>query len=280
MRRGAVIAAALLFALATQPASGGDNNSSSETPVEILQSAFDRLFNYTSARRVTMRIHRDGRRVIIRGFDMVYKDVDGEGRTFLRFREPEYLRETALLILEVQGRSDDVWIYLPELRKPRRISTSEKADSFYGSDLTYEDLEHHEWSRYQVSARPDARVFERDCFVLEAIAPPTSQYSRVVAYVEKERVALLRVDFFKGKSPSPVKMLELNPNELRVEGEVLVPARMSMRLVGREGSTEVTFDRIEVGAKIADDAFSVMLLETRVAPFDLIDSGDDEGAGR
>ena len=239
-------------------------------PLEILQAAFDRMFNYTSARRVTMLTWRDGRHVHSRNFEMIYKKVDGQGRTFLQFTGPEYLRETALMIFENHDRSDDVWTYIPAFRKPRRVNASEKGDAFYGTDLTYEDLEHHDWTRYDVKQLPDAQHDGRACSVIEAIAPESSQYARAVAFIEKGRTALLRVDFYKRGSSAVVKTLEVDPDEITESEGALLPARMLMRLAGRDGSTEVRFERIIVEPEIPDDAFSLGRLEARVGPFDLV----------
>ena len=247
-------------------------------PVVIVQTAFDRLFNYTSARRITMRVHRNKRVVAIRNLDMVYKRVDGQSRTFLRFNKPEYLRETAVLMFENPGGQSDTWVYVPELRKPRRYSTSEKRDPFYATDLTLEDLEHHDWRRYQVSRMPDAEIAGRACFVVKAIAPRSSGYAHVLAYVERRRHALLRVEFFSRGSADLLKTLELAPTDLRADRGVFVPSRMSVRLAGRNAWTEVLFDRVEVDPPISDDAFSISLLEHGAKPFDLIQADSQGGS--
>jgi hypothetical protein len=80
--------------------------------LEIVQTAFERMFNYPSVRSVTLRIHRGASRVTYRSFDVVYKKIDGRGRTLLRFTEPEYLRGNALLMIEEEDGRNDTWISL------------------------------------------------------------------------------------------------------------------------------------------------------------------------
>jgi hypothetical protein len=259
---------------------GADDTAATQEPepVAIVQTAFDRLFNYTSARRITMRVLRNGRLVTVRNLDMVYKRVEGQGRTFLRFNEPEYLRETAMLILENPGGRSDAWVYLPELRKPRRYSTGEKRDPFYATDLTLEDLEHHDWRRYQVTRMPDSEIAGRACFAVKAIAPRSSGYAHVLAYVERSRHALLRVEFFSRGSADLLKTLELAPTDLRADRGVLVPSRMSVRLAGRDAWTDVVFDRVDVDPPISDEVFSISLLEKGAKPFDLVHVGNRGGS--
>lgn len=229
--------------------------------LEIVQTAFDRMFNYPSVRSVTLRIHRGGDRVTYRSFDVVYKKVDGRGRTLLRFTEPEYLRGNALLIIEEEDGRNDTWIYQRDLQRPRRVLASHKGDSFYGSDLSFEDLEHHDWRRYQLRRLPDAVEQGAPAYVVEARTPPDSQYSKAVAIVERERLALLRLDLFGASSSEPIKSLVLARDRIEKEANGnLKPASMRVHQHGREASTEVVFDRIEDDPKIADTVFATMRL--------------------
>ena len=231
------------------------------SPLAIVETAFDRMFNYPSVRSVTLRIERGGRSPVLRRFDVAYARSGGRGRTLLRFREPEYLRGSALLILEEEDGRSDVWIYQPSLRRPRRIIASHKGDAFFGSDLSYEDLEHHAWRRFALVRRPDARVEGRPCFVVEATPPPDSQYSKAVAFVEQGRMALLRLDFHRGGGERPVKSLVVAPEEIAEVGGILEARRMWMRQEGRDAATEVVFERIRSGVEIASEVFAAMRLE-------------------
>lgn len=229
--------------------------------LEIVQTAFDRMFNYPSVRSVTLRIHRSGDRVTYRSFDVVYKKVDGRGRTLLRFTEPEYLRGNALLILEEKDGRNDTWIYQRDIQRPRRVLAGHKGDSFYGSDLSFEDLEHHDWTRFELQRLPDTVEQRAAAYVVQAQAPSDSQYSKVVATIEQERRALLRLDLFGAGSNEPIKSLVLARDEIkRDEHGNLKPARMWLRQRGREASTEVVFDRIESDPGIADSVFATMRL--------------------
>jgi hypothetical protein len=249
-----------LCLLAATPA-GGEDDAAPASPLAIVEAAFDRMFNYPSVRTVGLRIHRGGRAPVLRRFDVAYARAEGRGRTLLRFTGPEYLRGSALLILEEADGRSDLWLYQPSLRRPRRVIASHKGDAFFGSDLSYEDLEHHAWRRFAVRRRPDASEQGRTCFVVEATPPPDSQYSKVVAFVERERLALLRLDFHRAGGEQPVKSLRIAPEEIaEVEGR-LEPQRMWMRQQGRDAATEVVFERIRSGVAIAGEVFAAMRLE-------------------
>lgn len=257
----AALAGALAFAHAALAAPEKPADAVEPTALEILQTAFDRMFNYPSVRSVTLRIHRGDSRVTYRSFDVVYKKIDGRGRTLLRFTEPEYLRGNALLMIEEADGRTDTWIYQRDLQRPRRVIASHKDDAFYGSDLSFEDLEHHDWRRFEVRRLPDTVEPGKPSYVVEARTPSDSQYSKLVATIERERFALLRLDLYGSSSSEPIKSLELQPDEIeREESGALKPSRMWVRQHGREASTEVVFDRIVDDAKIADEVFATMRL--------------------
>ena len=260
MRRAAALAL-LPFGVAAALAAEPAEDAAAPSPHAIVQGAFDRMFNYPSVRSVTLRIERGDRVAALRSFEVAYARDGGRGRTLLRFTAPDYLRGSALLILEEPDGRNDVWIYQPELRRARRVGVSHKGDAFFGSDLSFEDLEHHAWRRFRLARRPDAREQGRDCYVVEAVPPDDSQYSEVVAWVERDRLALLRVDFHRGGDPHPLKSLLVAPEEIDGQGGVLRPRRMRMEQHGRAAATEVVFDRIESGGPIAEEVFGAMRLE-------------------
>jgi hypothetical protein len=256
--RGAIALLPFVLAIAAQaePAPGAE-----PSPLALVETAFDRMFNYPSVRSVTLRIERAGRVSALRSFEVAYARGTGRGRTLLRFTAPDYLRGSALLILEEDDGRSDVWIYQPELRRARRVGASHKGDAFFGSDLSFEDLEHHAWRRFRLARRPDAMEQGRACYVVAAEPPADSQYSKVVAFVERDRLALLRVDFHRGGSAEPQKSLVVAPAEIDEVAGILRPRRMRIEQHGRAAATEVVFDRIESESPIAEAVFGSMRLE-------------------
>ncbi|MCB1876089.1 MAG: outer membrane lipoprotein-sorting protein [Chromatiales bacterium] len=65
-----------------------------------------------------------------------------EKRTAIFYLEPRNVKDTAFLTYDYPdaGRDDDQWLYLPAMRKVRRISAADRGDYFLGTDLSYEDI--------------------------------------------------------------------------------------------------------------------------------------------
>lgn len=260
----------LLAAALAGPASGEAPRRSAEA---LIQTAFDRMLNYPSLRKVTFHIRRGPDRVVRRSFDVAYRKLDGKGHTLLRFTAPEYLRDSSLLLVEREDGKTDTWLYRPSDRRSRRVSTSQKGDAFFGSDFTFEDLEHHDWNRFEVERLPDGREQDRPALRVRAAPRERSAYSKLVAWIDAEDLALLRVDFYRGDADTPLKSLVVPREGLEREGKLFVPSRMVMRQTGREAETRAEFHRIEVDPAITAQAFSVLRLErSGQSLFDMVTS--------
>jgi len=259
-RRSVLIVLGAAWLLLSVAGAAAPASAQSPSPLALLRDAFDRLFNYPSVRSVSLRIHR-GRRVTERSFQAAYKQVAGEGRTLVRFTEPPYLRGTRLLVLEKHGAASDIWLYQPSWRRVRRVSTGQKGDRFFGSDLTFEDLEHHDWTRWRLRMLPPGSEDGRNCVRVEAVPKEASQYARIVAWITVDTGLLARVDFHRSPVGPPFKSLLVPAAEVEASGGVWIPRRMWFRVHGRDAATEVRIDRIERDPAIADALFSAARLE-------------------
>ncbi|TDI60671.1 MAG: outer membrane lipoprotein-sorting protein [Alphaproteobacteria bacterium] len=69
-------------------------------------------------------------------------DTTGERRALIAFKEPSNIKDTAFLTYDYHevGKVDQQWLYLPKLRKSRRVSGAERGEYFLGTDFTFEDL--------------------------------------------------------------------------------------------------------------------------------------------
>lgn len=260
---GRLARVALVLALALPGAHGATaaGEGVEPSPRELVQSAFDRMFNYASVRSLVFHVFRHERLVAKRSFDVVYRKIEGRGHTLLRFTEPEYLSGTALLMVERTDGVEDTWLYREAQRRARRVSTSQRADAFYGTDFTFEDLEHHDWSHFEVARLGEKTREGSSVHVLEAVPGRPSQYARIRLEIEKERLALLRMDLFKPGAEDPLKSLTIDPEAIVERGDVLVPKRMSMVQHGREARTEVRIRKVETDAEISREVFSSMRLQ-------------------
>jgi len=128
-------------------------------------------------------------------------EVIGEGdKSLIIFNSPRDIKGTAFLSYTHALVPDEQWLYLPALKRVKRISSSNKSGPFLGSEYAFEDLTSFEIARFEYKYLRDEIVNEIDCFVIELI--PRYQYSgytRQVAWIDKDRYIAIRVDYFDRK---------------------------------------------------------------------------------
>ena len=123
------------------------------------------------------------------------KNTKDETLSLIVFHSPASVKNTRFLSIENKGRDNDQWIYLPALKKVRRIAASEGNKSFMGTDLTYNDMGSRDIDNDTYTLKGEKTVNGRACYVVESV-PKTSdgnQYSRRVSYVDKERFIPLKI---------------------------------------------------------------------------------------
>ncbi len=187
------------------------------------------------------------------------KSDDGLSRALIRFSAPPDLRGSALLVLEKPDEQSEMYMYLPEFRKVRRITTGMMSGSMFGTDFTYEELERLYGLASDLETRrlEDGQLGSQAVFVLESKpkSEDDSAYSRIVQYVEQGRCVPLKSEFFEGKE-APRKVLTVDPESLRQIQGAWLPDRIVMRDLEDGTETELSFQKSEVDVEIPERTFS------------------------
>ena len=125
---------------------------------------------------------------------------DGNKSLFV-FDQPRDARGTALLIHGHKDRPDDQWLYLPALKRVKRISSSNRSGSFMGSEFTYEDMTVQEVEKYTYRyLRNEPCGDGLDCVVTERIpSEKGSVYRRQLVWRDKEELRVWKVEYFDRK---------------------------------------------------------------------------------
>ena len=129
------------------------------------------------------------------------KEVDGDGDKALSiFDTPSDVKGTAFLSFTHALEADEQWLYLPALKRVKRISSNNKSGPFMGSEFSYEDLSSQEVQKYTYKYLRDEKVDGRDCFVVERVpAYAHSGYTRLVTWLDKEMYRPLKIEFYDRK---------------------------------------------------------------------------------
>jgi RPA family protein len=180
-------------------------------------------------------------------------------KILVRFQAPRDVENTGLLTWEAKDGNDDQWLYLPAVRKPKRIAASGKKNRFMGTDFAYEDLRPEAVSvhRYQVAG--SETVDGADCWVIEA-TPATerqagdSGYSKRRLWVRKDHHLTVKREYFDRQGK--LEKVETHRKLVNVAGTVWRANEIEMHDVQQGTRTLVTVESRSVNRGLKDDFFT------------------------
>lgn len=129
-------------------------------------------------------------------------EVAGDGdKSLTVFDEPRDVKGTALLTHAHKKEADDQWLYLPALKRVKRISSSNKSGSFMGSEFSYEDLSPPEVEKFTYRYLRDEPCGDLTCTVTERfpVDKKSSGYSRQVVWQDKDELRTWKVEYYDRK---------------------------------------------------------------------------------
>ena len=137
--------------------------------------------------------------------DMRVKSMEGAGeagdKSLMIFDTPKDQKGVAMLTFTHKTKSDDQWLYLPALKRVKKISSRNKSGPFVGSKFAFEDISSQEVEKYTYKYLRDEVVDGQDCFVVES--DPVDKYSgytRRIAFIDKQEYRALKIDFYDRKN--------------------------------------------------------------------------------
>ncbi|ADO67957.1 outer membrane lipoprotein-sorting protein [Stigmatella aurantiaca] len=124
-------------------------------------------------------------------------DMEGKSRNLIRFLSPAEVQGSAFLMLEHgDGKEDELFVYLPALKRTRRISEAQKSGAFMGSDVSYADLEYQDLKSSSHQKLADVKLDGVDCYQLVSTPKDKERYSKIEVWVRKEGFLAQQLKFY------------------------------------------------------------------------------------
>ena len=133
-------------------------------------------------------------------FQVLEVERDGDKSLFV-FDQPRDVQGTALLTHAHINTQDDQWLYLPALKRVKRISAATRSGSFMGSEFSYEDMSTQEVEEYTYTYLHDEPCGALTCTVSEQVpSDEKSGYSRKVAWQDTEEFRTWKIEHYDRKN--------------------------------------------------------------------------------
>ncbi len=230
------------------------------TGIWLARQVFDRDRGKTAYSSATMALINKNNDKKIRTFTNTRILEKGLESQLIRFTSPADINGTGFLTIEKQGSETDQFLYLPALRRSRRIVSSQKSHRFVNSDFTYEDMERHPVDNYEYKILGEKITADLQCYELETRPKENvqSQYSKTVSLIAKESFVPIFVNYFdlKGKLIKKYKVVKLE-----LIDNVWTESIVVMEDVVKSHQTYIKLNAIQYNMDLRSDQVSKSALE-------------------
>lgn len=239
-------------------------------PVAVMtdSSRATKVFKSTSAARFTLT-NKAGQARVRDTTGLSALKPDGQNnRRLIRFNTPADIAGTSVLTVENAGAEDDIWIYLPALKKVRRLTAANKKDAFVGTDFSYGDILGqpveewtHKFLRNETVAGAPVRVIES--LPRDPSVAANSGYGRRVSWIRVSDAAPVKAEYYdlqgallKVYAASDIRLVD--PAHKRVQA-----MRQQMTNVQTGHTTLIEYTGFDTDMAIADARFLPRTLDQR-----------------
>ena len=199
-----ILLAAALILFSAGPVSASPPSAQSDFSLSgkaLAQRVYDRENGNDSLARATMELIGKGGRKRVRDLTIYSKDTGSLRKTLIRFHSPADIAGTGFLSIEKEGGDTEQFLYLPALRRTRRVVSSQKARRFVNTDFTYEDMERRSVEDSDHRIAGEEKIGTTDCWVLNSRPKieADSQYSLIKSRIAKKIYVPVLVEYFDKK---------------------------------------------------------------------------------
>ncbi len=258
--------ALLVAVLAVGPLSG---RAAAEPPAtEIMERNFgvNKVLGSISRATLTL-INKNGQERVRTIFTTTKLQPNAtDNMRMTRFLSPPDVKGTVTLLIEHSDRDDDIWIYLPALKKVRRLVASNKKDSFVGTDFSYGDVIGHKVSEWEHRLAKEEAVDGQLCYLIESL-PRTEEvransgYSKRRLWIRKDNFVMIKAEYWD-QAGQPLKTFVAADVRLVDPGRgKWQPMRLETRNLQTGHHTIIQFEDFEVNQQIKDEFFSTRYME-------------------
>ncbi len=192
---------------------------------------------------------------------MIRKDYGQDQKSLFVFLQPADVAGTAFLNWSYDdvGKDDDKWLYMPALRKVRRIASSNTGDYFMGTDFTYDDMGQREPEEDTHRLLRQEKLGDLDCWVVESKPKEDDyQYSKVVKWVSQEYLLPVKAEFYD-KRGRFLKRLQVSDIQ-KIDGIWTAFSRF-MDNKQEEHTTLLKIQTVKYNQTVSDKIFKVASLK-------------------
>ena len=231
------------------------------TGLQIVDNVYNRDTGKDSKGNLTMSLINSQGNERVRTIKQFIKDFGKVEKKIMFFMSPADVRNTSFVNWSYteEGKDDDQWIYLPALKKVKRISSSSKSDYFMGSDFTYDDLGDRQPEADTHKLIREEKFKGEQCYVVESVPKDEEyMYSRTVTWIIKDKWIGLKKEFYD-EDEDLLKILSVKKFE-KIEGLWII-LHSEMVNVQKKHTTKMELSEVKINSGIPDRQFTERMMK-------------------
>lgn len=235
-----------------------------QDPKEISEKS-SRTIEFESMEMVTtLNIYDNKGNVRVREVAIATNKFGETTKTLMRFMSPPDVKGTSILVYDYEDKSDDMWIYLPSLRKVRRIVSTEKGKSFMGSEFSNADMSKPNTNDFTYALLGSETLDGKECWKIEATCKSKdvedeNGFSKRISYIEKSTYLSHKSELYD-KSGKLLKVMTLSDFRKQPNGKYFAYS-MEMKNMQTNRRSEMKVGKFQLGSKLDESSFAVSNLE-------------------
>ena len=246
----------LIFSLIS-PVSAHDNTEKTLTGRDVAVLVDERPDGDDRSFELTFTLINKRGRKRVRVVKSLQKDYGPDSKSLMCFLKPSDVKNTIFLQhdFDEPKKEDDKWLYLPALKKVRRIAGSSKNDYFMGTDFTYDDLGDRNVDEDNHSLLKDESIDGYPCWVKVAVPKDKSyMYSKVVSWVRKDVHIPIKVDYYDrhGQLLKSMKLSDFRQNQ-----GFWKAFKLEMQNFQQNHKTIINYQKVKYDSNLKDRLFAV-----------------------
>lgn len=212
----------------------------------------------------TINIYDDKGNVRVRQISTASRRFNDCSKMLIKFLAPADVKGTTLLVYDYEDQEDSQWIYMPALRKVRRIVSTEKSKNFMGSEFTNADMNKPNLNDYNYKLIKEDTYEGINCWVIEAKAKDDkvrqeNGFAKRVSYIDKESSFCYKIEYYDANDNLQREQL-ISDYRKQSNGKNFA-FKMVMKNVQNGRKSEMIVDKFQLGSKVAEAAFSPSAIE-------------------